>query len=215
MNCRRDDVRLYALTDRAWLPEPTVEALAGQVEQALRGGVTMLQLREKDLREEEFLREADVIRALCDRYGVPLIINDSVSIARRVDAAGVHLGQSDAGIREARSALGPKKIIGASARTVPQAIRAREEGADYLGVGAVFATDTKRDARRIDRETLEEICRAVSIPVVAIGGITADNVDTLAGSGIAGIAVIRAIFARADIEAAVRELRERTRELLD
>ncbi len=207
MNCRREDLLLYALTDRAWLSEPTVEAMAGQAGLALRGGVTMLQLREKDLDEEEFLREAYEVRALCARYDVPLIINDRVDIALAVDAAGVHLGQSDTGIPAARAALGPEKIIGASARTVEQALRAEEQGADYLGVGAVFPTATKKDAEEISLGTLSDICGAVSVPVAAIGGITADNAAGLAGTGIAGIAVIGAVFGQEDVEAAARRMR--------
>ncbi len=214
MNCVKENLLLYAVTDRTWLPEPGIEALAGQVEQALRGGVTMLQLREKELPQEEFLREAYVIKALCDRHGVPLIINDNVEIALAVDAAGVHLGLSDTGITKARALLGQKKIIGASARTVERAVLAEEKGADYLGVGAVFSTGTKRDAKTIDRETLVMICQAVSIPVAAIGGITADNVAQLAGSGVDGIAVVSAIFAQADIGASARSLREAVENIL-
>ncbi len=207
MVCKREDLLLYAVTDRAWLKEPTIEALAEQVEEVLRGGATMVQLREKNLPEEEFLREAYAIRALCGRYGIPLIINDNVEIARTVDAAGVHLGQSDTVAAEARFVLGPEKIIGISAGTLQQALSAEAQGADYLGVGAVFPTGTKRDAVEVERETLCEICRAVAIPVVAIGGITADNVTELAGSGIAGIAVVSALFAQPDSEAAACGLR--------
>ncbi len=213
----RKALLLYAVTDRAWVgttesaqrdPDPAMAGLLRQVEQALRGGVTMVQLREKDLSEEEFLREAREMRALCNRYGVPLIINDNVAIARAVKAAGVHLGQDDTELAEARTALGPNAIIGASARTVEQALRAERQGADYLGAGAVFETDTKEDAKRITRGTLAEICAAVSIPVVAIGGITEQNISELAGTGIAGIAVVRALFARDDIEAVARRLHE-------
>ncbi len=213
----RKGLLLYAITDRTWVgttesaqadPDPARAGLLRQVEQALRGGATMIQLREKDLPEEDFLREAREMKALCDRYGVPLIINDRVEIARATGAAGVHLGQDDTDLAEARGVLGPDAIIGASARTVEQALRAEQEGADYLGVGAVFGTDTKADAKRITRETLAEICAAVSIPVVAIGGITEQNMSELAGTGIAGIAVVHALFARDDIETAARRLYE-------
>ncbi len=213
LNCTKEMIRLYAVTDRAWLPDPTAEALADQVEQALRGGVTLLQLREKNLGEEEFLREARLVRTLCRQYHVPLIVNDSVRIAKEADADGVHLGRSDTGIAQARRLLGPEKIIGASARTVEQARLAERQGADYLGVGAVFPTGTKRDARQIDRETLREICRTAAIPVAAIGGITAENVSQLAGSGISGIAVVSALFAQQDIERAAGDLLRRIREV--
>ncbi len=213
----RKELLLYAVTDRAWLgttesaQENSDLAPAGllrQVEQALRGGATMVQLREKDLPEEKFLREAQEMKTLCDQYGVPLIINDNVTITREVKAAGVHLGQDDMDLNEARAALGADAIIGASARTVEQALCAERQSADYLGVGAVFGTDTKADATRITRETLAEICAAVSIPVVAIGGITEQNMSELAGTGIAGIAVVRALFAQDDIETAARRLRQ-------
>ncbi len=204
MNCSKEDMLLYALTDRRWLSGQT---LAAQVEKALNGGVTLLQLREKTLGEDAFYREAIEIKRLCDRYGVPLIINDNVQIAKKAGAAGVHLGRGDSTLEEAREVLGPERIIGASARTVEQALDAERKGADYLGVGSVFPTGTKKDAETIKRETLQAICAAVSIPVVAIGGITADNLEEVAGTGIAGIAVISAIFAQEDIEAAASHLR--------
>ncbi len=204
MNCSKEDMLLYALTDRRWLSGQTLTA---QVEKALNGGVTLLQLREKTLGEDAFYREAIEIKRLCDRYGVPLIINDNVQIAKKAGAAGVHLGRGDSTPEEAREVLGPERIIGASARTVEQALDAERKGADYLGVGSVFPTGTKKDAETIKRETLQAICAAVSIPVVAIGGITADNLEEVAGTGIAGIAVISAIFAQEDIEAAASHLR--------
>ncbi len=219
----RKDLLLYAVTDRAWVdteepaqgdPDPAMAELLRQVEQALRGGATMIQLREKDLPEAELLKEAREMKALCDRYGVPLIINDKVEIARAAGAAGVHLGQDDTDLVEARAVLGPGAIIGASARTVEQALRAERQSADYLGVGAVFGTDTKEDAKRITRETLAEICAAVSLPVAAIGGITEQNIRELAGTGIAGIAVVSALFAQDDIEAAARRLCEPARQTI-
>ncbi|MCD8366368.1 MAG: thiamine phosphate synthase, partial [Clostridiales bacterium] len=171
MNCRKEDMLLYAVTDRSWIGDGT---LSDQAEQALRGGVTLLQLREKMLSGESFFQEAVKIKGLCDRYGIPLIINDNVEIAKKTGAAGVHVGQKDMEAGTVRSILGPDKIIGVSARTVEQAVRAEQQGADYLGVGAVFSTGTKQDAKNISIETLKEICQAVSIPVVAIGGITKD-----------------------------------------
>ncbi len=211
MNFDRKKLLLYAITDRSWLRGGM---LYDQVEQALRGGVTLLQLREKNLCQESFLQEAFQIKELCDRYEVPLIINDHVEIAREVDAAGVHVGQKDMEAGAAREILGSEKIIGVSARTVEQAVLAERQGADYLGVGAVFSTGTKQDAQNITKDRLREICRAVSIPVVAIGGITAENLTELGGSGIDGIAVVSAVFAQNEIEMATRELRRRTEQML-
>lgn len=206
MNCRKENLLLYAVTDRSWLNGRT---LYEQAEEALQGGVTMLQLREKKMPEPEFLKEAERMKALCARYQVPLIINDNVELACRVDADGVHVGQKDTDVLTARRILGPDKIIGVSARTVEQALLAQEQGADYLGVGAVFPTGTKQDAQVISYERLRSICEAVSIPVAAIGGITRDNLGSLSGSGISGIAVVSAVFAQSDIRQAVRELREK------
>lgn len=212
MKFDKEKLLLYAVTDRSWLKGAT---LADQVERALRGGVTLVQLREKGLDQETFLAEAGEIKALCHRFGVPLIINDNVAIAAAVDADGVHVGQSDREAGEVRAELGPDKIIGVSARTVEQAVRAQERGADYLGVGAVFPTGTKTDASGITLETLRDICRAVTIPVAAIGGIQEENVGKLAGSGISGIAVVSAIFAQADIEQAAARLKTAVRRLRD
>ena len=206
MNCRKEELLLYAVTDRSWLNGRT---LYEQAEEALQGGVTMLQLREKRMPEQELLEEAKRMKALCARYQVPLIINDNVELAHKVDADGVHVGQKDTDALTARRILGPDKIIGVSARTVEQALLAQEQGADYLGVGAVFPTGTKQDAQVISYERLRSICEAVTIPVAAIGGITKDNLAGLSGSGISGIAVVSAIFAQPDIKQAVRELREK------
>ncbi|MCD8133411.1 MAG: thiamine phosphate synthase [Clostridiales bacterium] len=211
MNFDRKNLLLYAVTDRSWLRGGT---LYDQIEQALRGGVTLLQLRKKNLCRELFLQEAFQIKELCDRYEVPLIINDHVEIARAVDAAGVHVGQKDMEAGAARAILGSEKIIGVSARTVEQALYAERQGADYLGVGAVFSTGTKQDAQNITKNRLCEICRAVSIPVVAIGGITVENMAELGGSGSDGIAGGSAVFAQKKIETAVRELRRRTEQML-
>lgn len=202
---------LYAVTDRSWL---NGETLYSQVEKALKGGITFLQLREKTLSEEEFQKEAAEIKELCKKYKVPFIINDSVDIALAIDADGVHVGQSDMEAGRVREKLGPDKIIGVSARTVEQAFLAEKNGADYLGVGAVFGTGTKLDAKELPMETLKAICEAVSIPVVAIGGITKDNLMQLKGSGIDGIAVVSAVFAQKDIETAVKELRASTEEMI-
>ncbi len=205
MNCDKKDLLLYAVTDRGWLNGRT---LYDQVEEALAGGATLIQLREKELDREHFLEEARELKALCRRYGAPFVINDSVDIAAAVDADGVHVGQSDMAAGDVRFRLGPDKIIGVSAQTVDQALLAERSGADYLGVGAVFHTGTKRDATDVSYETLREICRAVKIPVVAIGGINRGNVEQLAGSGICGVAVVSAIFAQQDIRAAAADLRE-------
>lgn len=204
-NMKREDMLLYALTDRSWLGE---ETLYSQIEKALKGGITLLQLREKTLSEEEMCREAGDIRDLCHRYGVPLIINDSVEAALACDADGVHVGQKDMEAGAVREKLGPDKIIGVSARTVEQAVQAWKSGADYLGVGAVFQTGSKLDAKTISHETLKEICEAVPIPVVAIGGIGRHNIEQLRGAGMDGFAVISAIFAQPDIEAAAGEMRK-------
>ena len=173
-----------------------------------------MQLREKKLDEESFLKEAIEIKELCRRYNVPFVINDNVDIALEMDADGVHVGQSDMEALDVRAKLGPDKIIGVSAQTVEQAILAEKHGADYLGVGAVFPTGSKDDAEEVTFETLKAICQAVKIPVIAIGGISKGNVLELAGSGICGIAVISAIFAAKDIEEATKELKEKTIKML-
>ena len=212
MNCdKKDLLLLYAVTDRSWLNGQT---LCEQVEQALKGGVTFLQLREKELDAQEFLEEAQVIQQLCRKYQVPFLINDNVALAAKIGADGVHVGQSDMAAGEARAKLGPDRIIGVSARTVEEALEAQRQGADYLGVGAVFHTGSKADAAEVDHQVLRDICRAVDIPVIAIGGITRDNVAQLKHSGICGIAVISAIFAQKNIEAAARELRMLTEEMV-
>lgn len=202
---------LYAVTDRTWLGDKT---LYEQVEAAIRGGVTMIQLREKHMDREAFKKEAIEIRDLCARYQVPFLLNDDVELAKEIGADGVHVGQNDMDAGMARKILGPDKIIGVSARTVEQALDAQALGADYLGSGAVFHTGTKSDARAMSHETLEAICRAVSIPVVAIGGITGENVTALKGSGISGIAVVSAVFGAKDPARAARNLREKLRDIV-
>ena len=191
------------------------ETLYDQVKKALDGGATFVQLREKKLDREDFLAEAKEIQKLCKEYGVPFVINDEVSIAKDIDADGVHVGQSDMEAMDVRKILGPDKILGVSAQTVEQAIIAEKHGADYLGVGAVFTTGSKDDADDVSHETLKAICEAVSIPVIAIGGITKDNVAELAGSGICGVAVISAIFGQKDIQKATEELKFSVENMLD
>jgi len=203
MKLTKDMMRLYAVTDRSWLRGQT---LPEQVEMALAGGATLVQLREKELDEEAFLREAVDMTKLCHRYGVPLLINDNVEIARRSGADGVHVGQDDMNAASVRGILGSEMIVGVTAKTVEQAIRAQEAGADYLGSGAVFGSSTKLNARPMTKERLKSICNAVSIPVVAIGGINRNNILDLAGADIAGVAVVSGIFAAEDIEAECRHL---------
>ena len=210
MKCDKKDLLLYAVTDRAWVGK---ETLYEQVEDALKGGATFIQLREKELDKESFLKEAIEIKKLCKKYNVPFVINDEVDIALQVDADGVHVGQSDMEAGNVREILGPDKIIGVSAQTVEQALLAEKRGADYLGVGAVFKTGSKDDADDVSHETLKAICEAVSIPVIAIGGITVDNVAELEGTGICGNAVISAIFAKTDIKEATNKLLETVKEI--
>ena len=211
-NCDKKDLLLYAVTDRSWLGN---ETLYQQVEKTLKGGATFIQLREKHLDDASFLEEAVELKELCRRYHVPFVINDNVEIALKMDADGVHVGQSDMEAGNVREKLDPDKIIGVSAQTVEQAVLAEQRGADYLGVGAVFPTGSKDDADDVSHETLKAICEAVSIPVIAIGGISRNNIMELAGSGICGIAVISAIFAQPDIEAATKELRTLTEEMVE
>lgn len=212
MRFDKDDLLLYAVTDRTWLGPG--ETLDQAVEAALKGGTTFVQLREKHLDEDAFLEEARQLKILCRQYGVPFVVNDNVEIAMAVDADGVHVGQDDMEAGDVRRKIGPSKILGVSAQTVEQALLAQERGADYLGVGAVFATGSKDDADDVSHDTLQAICKAVDIPVVAIGGITRENVQQLTGRGLAGIAVISAIFAQDDIQKAAEDLRHRTAEMI-
>lgn len=206
-----NSLKLYAVTDRSLLRG---ETLYQQVEKALKGGATFIQLREKDASDEDFLKIALEIKELTDRYNVPFVINDNVDIAVKCNADGVHVGQSDMEAGCVRQLLGSDKIIGVSVHNVNEAIQAEQAGADYLGVGAVFQTSTKSDAEHVSYEMLHEICRSVSIPVVAIGGIVKDNVHMLKGSGINGVAVVSAIFGAEDIEASTHELAEKVEEIL-
>ena len=198
-------LQLYAVTDSRWL---NGDSLAAAVEKALAGGVTCVQLREKHLPFDEFLRIAKEIKALCQSYQVPLIVDDNLDIALACDADGLHIGQNDMPAAKARELLGPDKILGVSAQTIEQAVAACQDGADYLGVGAVFPTGTKTDAVEVPLDTLKAITAAVDIPVVAIGGIGADNIAQLSGTGIAGAAVVSAIFAQEDIKKAAANLRQ-------
>ncbi|MEE0516235.1 MAG: thiamine phosphate synthase [Emergencia sp.] len=211
-NAFREQLLLYAVTDRRWLKG---ETLSEQVEKALKGGVTFVQLREKNLNEEDFLAEAAEIRELCGKYGVPFVVNDNVEVALKSGADGVHVGQSDMEAGNVRKLIGKERILGVSAQTVEQALLAQERGADYLGVGAVFSTGSKADAEDVSFETLAAICDAVDIPVIAIGGITCENTAELAGSGICGIAVISSLFGSRDIEKAAEELKRVTKEMVE
>ncbi len=198
MRFDKKQLLLYAVTDRSWLKDRT---LSMEVEEALKGGVTFLQLREKELGENRFLEESLKIKALCRNYNVPFIINDNVKLALACGADGVHVGQSDMKASDVRDLIGQDMILGVSVQTVEQAVDAEDNGADYLGVGTVFVTATKADADFVSYETLKSICHAVSIPVVAIGGINEENIMELTGSGIAGVALVSAIFASKSIKA--------------
>lgn len=212
MKCTEEMMRLYAVTDRAWIGK---QSLAEQVESALRGGVTCVQLREKELDEERFLREAEEIFTLCKRYRVPFFINDNVALALRCHADGVHVGQDDMDVAAVRRLVGQEMMIGVSVHTVEEARAAAEGGADYLGVGAMFATSTKTDASLVTKETLRAICDAVSIPMVAIGGISKANLLELAGTGVDGVALVSAIFSAADIAAECRRLYGLSQEMVE
>ncbi len=200
----KSSMLLYAVTDRMWLKEG--ESLTKVCKEVLENGATFLQIREKDLDEETFEEEAKALKELCEKYHVPFVVNDNVDIALDIDADGVHVGQSDIKGRDIRSILGSDKILGISAGTVEEAVAAEKAGADYIGVGAVFGTSTKKDARNLSVEKLREISRAVTIPVVAIGGINKSNLMDLSGSDVDGVAVVSAIFAAEDVGKATAEL---------
>lgn len=210
MKLDKKAMQLYVVTDRSWLNGRSLE---DQVEEIAASGTTFLQLREKHLSEEAFLEEAKKIKKIAARHGIPFVINDNIEVALRAGADGVHVGQSDMQAKDVRRLIGEEKILGVSANTVEQAVKAQESGADYLGVGAVFSTSTKLDANDVSFETLRRICEAVTIPVVAIGGIGEANVLKLRGSGVHGIAVISAIFASPDVAAATRRLRALSEEM--
>ena len=202
-----DAMTLYAVTDRTWVKDTT---LMDQVKEALEGGITFLQLREKHLSKEEFIKEAREMKELSKEYKVPFVINDNIEVALAVDADGVHIGQDDMSVEEARKLLGEDKIIGVSAHNVEEAIKAQKGGADYLGVGAVCATSTKKDANVVSKEEIKKICHTVEIPVVAIGGI---NIKTLEGTDVDGVAVVSAIFAAKDIKKDTKQLRSLVEEM--
>lgn len=212
MKCDRKHMLLYAVTDRAWTGEQT---LYRQVEAALKGGVTCVQLREKAMDDAAFLREAREIHALCRQYGVPFIVNDRVEIAIACGAEGVHVGQDDMAAGDVRRLAGEGMILGVSVHTVEEALEAIQNGADYLGLGAVFPTSTKTDVEQMANETVRAICDAVDVPVVAIGGINRKNMRKLSGSGVDGVALVSAIFSETDIEAACRDLRKLSEEMVN
>ena len=211
MKIKPEILRVYAVTDRSWTGKYT---LLEQVEQALKGGATCIQFRDKTLDDKAFLEEAKKMKALCQQYQVPLIINDHVEIAVLCGADGVHVGQKDMKASAVREIFGEDMIIGVSARTVEQAVEAEQAGADYLGSGAVFGTTTKTDAKKLSLETLKDICQAVQIPVVAIGGVQKENIPKLAGTGVEGTALVSAVFSAQDIEEECRQLRCITEEML-
>ena len=216
MKFTNDEIRkgmlLYAVTDQSWLKEG--QTLLSVCEDVLNNGATFLQIREKDLDTNSFEAEAAKLKALCARHKVPYVVNDNVEIALACDADGVHVGQSDIRGRDIRSMIGPDKILGISAGTVEEAIAAENAGADYIGVGAVFGTSTKKNARNLTVETLKEISSVVSIPVVAIGGINSKNLMELSGSGVDGVAVVSAIFAAEDPGKATAELLVLAKEMI-
>lgn len=204
MKLNSEQLRLYAVTDRAWAAD--TDALLAQIEAAIDGGAAMVQLREKNLDGEAFLAEAERFVALCRRKGAVSIINDNVEIAAKTGADGVHVGQADLEAGRVRELLGPDKLVGVSAHTVGEALAAQAAGADYLGTGAAFVTGTKTDAKPISRDTIQAITAAVEIPVVAIGGVSRENILELKGCGLDGVAVVSALFAQSDVKAAAQEL---------
>ena len=211
MKLSKDDLLLYAITDRGNLDK---KVFFEKIEEALQGGVTILQLREKELDEDSFINEAIEVKNICRKHGIPLIINDNVNVALKSGADGVHVGIEDMPIDEIRRTVPDSFIIGATCKTVEQAQSAERLGADYMGVGAVFPSPTKKNAVRITREQLKEICASVSIPAVAIGGITLENVDELKGGGMSGIAVVSAVFSADDIQKAASLLKEKAKSLI-
>ncbi|MCT4604635.1 MAG: thiamine phosphate synthase [Marinisporobacter sp.] len=204
MNLNKKALQLYLVTDSSWTKEKT---LMEQVKESLEAGVSFLQLREKNLEYDPFLALAKEMKGLARSFQVPFVINDHVKIALESDADGIHIGQKDMPIEEARKLIGKDKLLGVSVGNVEEALLAEKLGADYLGVGAMFSTDTKKDAKNVPIETLKNICEAVSIPVVAIGGINKENILNLKDSGADGVAVISAILAKKDIKGATKELK--------
>ena len=211
MKCDKKAMLLYAVTDRAWVGR---QSLYEQVEAALKGGATCVQLREKELNEEDFLKEAMELAALCRQYGVPFFVNDHVDIAIKCHADGIHVGQDDMQAAKVREQVGEDMMIGVSVHSVEEALEAVKNGADCLGVGAVFSTSTKTDVDVLPKEILRDICAAVDIPVVAIGGIGKSNINELAGTGVDGVALVSAIFAADDIEEECKVLRKLSEEMV-
>lgn len=212
MKCDKKTMLLYAITDRLWIGR---QSLYEQVEMALKGGATCVQLREKELCQEDFLKEALEISALCKKYKVPFFINDNIEIAIKCEADGVHVGQEDMSPLEVRRRVGKEMMIGVSVHSVEEALEAQKDGADCLGVGAMFSTSTKTDVGLLPKETLKDICAAVSIPVVAIGGINKNNILELKGTGVDGVALVSAIFSAEDIESECHLLRKLSKEMVE
>lgn len=211
MKFNKNMLLLYAVTDSAWVGKLS---LCEQIEAAIKGGATMIQLREKNLSYDVFLSEAISTKEICKKYNVPLIINDNVKIAIKSDADGVHVGIEDTPVSVIRRIVPPDFIIGATAKTVEQALTAESSGADYIGVGAVFPSPTKKNAIRITTDKLREICTSVNIPAVAIGGISKENVHELVGGGIDGVAVVSAIFSADDIQKSTKQLKAEVKKVI-
>ena len=211
MKCDKKTMLLYAVTDRTWMGK---QSLYEQVESALKGGVTCVQLREKEQKEADFLKEAIEISSLCKQYGVLFLVNDNVDVAIQCQADGIHVGQEDMLITQVRQKVGNDMVIGVSVHSVEEALIAVEQGADYLGVGAMFSTSTKTDVDVLPKEVLHDICTAVDVPVVAIGGIGKTNISQLAGTGVDGVALVSAIFAANDIEKECCLLRQLSEEMI-
>ena len=211
MKLKNEDLLLYGVTDRSWVGE---KSLMSQIQESLEGGITCIQIREKNLADEKFKEEAIQIKELVDTYKVPFIINDNVSIAVEIGASGVHIGQKDMEIEKARKLLGDNMILGVSAATVEEAIEAEKKGADYLGVGAIFVTSTKQNTRSVSKELLKQISDSVRIPVVAIGGINETNIDILGGTGINGVAVVSAIYGKEDIKESTINLKKQVAKIV-
>lgn len=212
MKCDKETMLLYAVTDRAWVGR---QSLYEQVESAIKGGATCVQLREKQLNDEDFLKEAVEISALCRKHNVPFFINDNVEVAIKCNADGIHVGQEDMAAEQVRSRVGDDMMIGVSVHSVEEALEAVKNGADCLGVGAIFRTSTKTDVDVLPRKVLCDICNAVDIPVVAIGGISKENISQLAGTGVDGVALVSAIFGADDIEGECRILRRLSEEMVN
>lgn len=211
MKCDKKTMLLYAVTDRSWIGR---QSFYEQVESALKGGVTCIQLREKELDDTAFLKIAQVLSSLCRKYDVPFFINDNVEVAIQCQADGIHVGQMDISAVQVRQKVGDNMIIGVSVHSVEEAMEAVKNGADYLGVGAMFSTSTKKDASVLPKEVLRNICAVVDIPVVAIGGIRKDNIRQLSETGVDGIALVSAIFGAEDMESECRLLRQLSEEMV-